>query len=1132
MDRLYKTTRFKMPYQLLARRSPKFCCFQPLTAKTLYRCYHRTHNSLLKTTKPLNKNILLKDKNIELCRSFSNKRFLEGVWDNALSPDERMRQLQQDYDRVVEEIERIDKSFEQHDVLEAKDTDMAKGLVEICENYSKAHGSYVEWDTDVNLSPPKSWGKPAPEKDKYIWDYYTSLQYTLYETGHPETVDRTFKPRSLPNKEHVNVVLLSSPVECIGILLEGGKQLPDGFHLVLSPSWLSKVPSEEDTSLSSLLLHKSISFHSNGASFIDEYNPPRRVSYFVNYFTDNITSGHRNDGIEIESGLDCPMSSSIKLCELVDDKVWTRDIMADVGMSIPETLAIRRMPIRKLSSAKEEMKTIDFKSYDTLDMTTVEKEISAFAKRLQLSQIQKIVVKPSGPKYLGSVGVSFHSTSDIEPIVHAAKELLMEIDEGCSVLVEEFVESVVPLDAGSDQAPLWSASEGLGFRVRSTVCRDHDDTPVTTLINCAIADKHLPINGDNTVCQSLDSTLLAYNVFDESERRELEMKIRTQSADVLKMIMEREKLLSVEERGAFRGQTDVTGIDMVVTKKAGKLVPVGIEVNSHDCTINTQLYDFMMSLGENTLMKRKEKTSTSPMGNVNNTKDKGYVPSQFPDNRDSKGSEFTGGNGAEFTDKQGGIVASLSSTIQKSRYYSGKTMGRSVRPFVRNMISRSQRYMMKGKQVVVIGGGGYSKRNIWPDAQDYGIKIVLVDSDANHLARNQVHRFIHYDFDDHQEDFAHACNIFNLLHTQGIDVDGCLTFWEDCVPLAALVKEMTGTKGSSHKAALTGKKKSRTQNVLSTCTADIPHWPRTYLYSSKSVHIKSENDSVLVPKSIQFPAILKLEHGSSAVGVSVVKDEEEIRKKYHQISECLQTESDYPGIGLGHDNTMVAMEYHKGSEHDVDVILYDRKLVGAFISDNGPTRRPYFTETAAVMPSSLPEDKQAQLIVAAYQCCTEIGLSSGTFNVELLMTSTGPKLIEINARMGGFYLRDWIKEIYGVDLMLCSLMISCGVQPYVPKHPTELLFMGIMLIPSAHAHILHDTHFRTQLNVMIEKNEILFTQYSELDEIQSTEYEEPFGNIAVSAETPEEAKTKLSAICEQLGVSLKEYPVKTFLQYF
>lgn len=64
------------------------------------------------------------------------------------------------------------------------------------------------------------------------------------------------------------------------------------------------------------------------------------------------------------------------------------------------------------------------------------------------------------------------------------------------------------------------------------------------------------------------------------------------------------------------------------------------------------------------------------------------------------------------------------------------------------------------------------------------------------------------------------------------------------------------------------------------------------------------------------------------------------------------------------------------------------------------------------MPSCLPNNKIEQLITAAYQCCTEIGLVSGVFNVEMKMTPTGPKLIEINARMGGYYLRDWIKDLW------------------------------------------------------------------------------------------------------------------------
>lgn len=62
----------------------------------------------------------------------------------------------------------------------------------------------------------------------------------------------------------------------------------------------------------------------------------------------------------------------------------------------------------------------------------------------------QIVVKPSGPRYLGSVGVSLHRVTDVSSIVKSAEELLLEIEEGCSVLVEEFIEHLIPNDSGKN----------------------------------------------------------------------------------------------------------------------------------------------------------------------------------------------------------------------------------------------------------------------------------------------------------------------------------------------------------------------------------------------------------------------------------------------------------------------------------------------------------------------------------------------------------------------------------------------------------------------------------------------------------------------------------------------------------
>ena len=91
--------------------------------------------------------------------------------------------------------------------------------------------------------------------------------------------------------------------------------------------------------------------------------------------------------------------------------------------------------------------------------------------------------------------------------------------------------------------------------------------------------------------------------------------------------------------------------------------------------------------------------------------------------------------------------------------------------------------------------------------------------------------------------------------------------------------------------------------------------------------------------------MLKLEHGSSAVGVSLVSTKEELIKRYRETTTLLKDEDDFGGIGLGFGNEMFVTEFHKGSEHDIDLVLFDRKLVAAYISDNGPTNIPSFTGT-------------------------------------------------------------------------------------------------------------------------------------------------------------------------------------------
>ena len=63
----------------------------------------------------------------------------------------------------------------------------------------------------------------------------------------------------------------------------------------------------------------------------------------------------------------------------------------------------------------------------------------------------------------------------------------------------------------------------------------------------------------------------------------------------------------------------------------------------------------------------------------------------------------------------------------------------------------------------------------------------------------------------------------------------------------------------------------------------------------------------------------------------------------------------------------------------------------------------------------------------------------GVFHVELKYTSRGPRLIEVNCRMGGGPVRDTNLRVWGVDLVEEHMLASLGIpsKPLILKTPRE-----------------------------------------------------------------------------------------------
>lgn len=442
------------------------------------------------------------------------------------------------------------------------------------------------------------------------------------------------------------------------------------------------------------------------------------------------------------------------------------------------------------------------------------------------------------------------------------------------------------------------------------------------------------------------------------------------------------------------------------------------------------------------------------------------------------------------------------------------TRSRALDPWVRRMMRRSLAWQLSQRTVLVVGGGGLSKKIVFEMAERVGLTLVLVDPDPDHWARPLAQHFLAHDFSDHAEDPAHADAIAARLGEAGLKVDGCLTFWEDNAPLTAMLCQRLGTSGNAPEASATAKSKVLTHAALKAEEVRVHVPPKYHGLDIPTWRVRDAEELAAVPDEA-YPIFLKYDTGSSAFGVERFLDRESALERWPSyLEEIIASEHD--GVGLGYERVFLVQPQAVGTEHDVDLVLQDGWLVTAFVTDNGPIGPRFARELTSAMPSLLRPELQQTIIRSAVRACRAVGLTQGPINVELIHTPRGVKILEINGRMGGFYISRWLSEIFDVELSLLAYGIACGLYVFAPSAPTpRYQYLGMHLFPSVHG----DRVSLDDLRRLAEEDPAaqVYIMEHELPEEHET-YEEPYAAIGVRAPTPAEARRKMTALVHRLGI--------------
>lgn len=214
--------------------------------------------------------------------------------------------------------------------------------------------------------------------------------------------------------------------------------------------------------------------------------------------------------------------------------------------------------------------------------------------------------------------------------------------------------------------------------------------------------------------------------------------------------------------------------------------------------------------------------------------------------------------------------------------------------------------------------------------------------------------------------------------------EGIVTFVDDNLVIAAELAARLGLIYHTPDVARTIANKTRQRAALQAAGVPGPRfWPLPAGLVNGSLHAAAA--------SIAYPAVLKPVAGSGSVGILSVASAEELVRAYRPDIEQVVEEhlADDPGC-----------DPRLASYLSVETVVSHGHPVHAAITGRFPLAAP-FRETGNFIPAAIEPAQHGELFEITEAAMTALGITTGVLHTEIKLTPDGPRLIEVNGRLGG-----------------------------------------------------------------------------------------------------------------------------------
>ncbi|MHA5048853.1 ATP-grasp domain-containing protein [Streptomyces sp. SD15] len=208
--------------------------------------------------------------------------------------------------------------------------------------------------------------------------------------------------------------------------------------------------------------------------------------------------------------------------------------------------------------------------------------------------------------------------------------------------------------------------------------------------------------------------------------------------------------------------------------------------------------------------------------------------------------------------------------------------------------------------------------------------------------------------------------------------------------------------------------------------------------SAASMRARTLLEAGLATMTLGLPAVIKPAAFAGSIGVIRVDQPEELPAAFAFAS---------AGASRSREDTGVLVEeYLAGPEFSVECVTHRGATTAVAVTRKHLGPAPYFDETGHTVDAADP--LLAQVAPAAAAAVKALGITDGVQHVELRLVDGRPRLIEVNARIGGDMIGHLVRLATGIDLPRAAADLACGRAPDLT--PTRSGAAGIrMLYPDA-----------------------------------------------------------------------------------